>query len=206
MDPSLRCNDAMKNLSQYWIMKVKLSILILLLLQSIPMWGQKINWFATRKLTYSDFKNKIEPDKSSFRHENAAHLKRAASSTIGWNYEITSSTTNDNIDLKIYAFFDPTKSWMKNEYKNEYVLNHEQKHFDIAEIYKRKLQQRIKKEIKGKKDFERKFDQLYHQVYTEYCDFQKKYDSETLHGTIVEKQKEFDVLITDMLSQQSQKN
>ena len=94
---------------------------------------------------------------------------------------------------------------MKSEYKNEYVLNHEQKHFDTAKIYKRKLQQRIKKEIKGKKDLDRKFNQLYHEVYTEYYDFQKKYDSETLHGTIVEKQQEFDVLIADMLVQQGQK-
>ncbi len=41
------------------------------------------------------------------------------------------------------AFFDRQRSWVKNEAKLDYVLRHEQGHFDIFEVYTRKIRKAL---------------------------------------------------------------
>src|SRR3989338_7469183 len=49
------------------------------------------------------------------------------------------------------AYFDKSRSWVKSEHASDmYLLNHEQKHFDITEIHSRKINEIVANEFLGK--------------------------------------------------------
>src|SRR5258705_4867657 len=83
-----------------------------------------LDWSASRKLTWNDYKASPDPNSDA-----------AASTTsyLAIEYNITSS----NFGYKIQSMFSKTRSW--GLHKTVYILNHEQGHFDIAEIFARKL-------------------------------------------------------------------
>jgi len=76
-----------------------------------------------------------------------------------------------------------------------YILNHEQKHFDIAN----RLQNIINTKIKGTNDFNNNFQKLYDENFSEYSTFQAKYDSDTEHGANLKQQSIYDALIEEMI-------
>jgi hypothetical protein len=83
-----------------------------------------IKWNENRKLTWDDFK--AEPLKmGSTVAMTTTHL--------GFSY----SFANGKITYKIDCWFDKNKSW--GLVKNDWILKHEQGHFDIAEIFARQL-------------------------------------------------------------------
>ena len=88
-----------------------------------------IDWRANYKLAWNDFK--AIPDKNS---PNAALTSTAIK--IDFSYK------NDELKYHISCRFDKYASW--GRIKNEYILSHEQAHFDIAEIYARKLNKALK--------------------------------------------------------------
>ncbi|UPT68592.1 MAG: hypothetical protein M0D57_08215 [Sphingobacteriales bacterium JAD_PAG50586_3] len=62
------------------------------------------------------------------------------------NCAITSAKFHYKIntdDINVVSLFNKKKSWIFTKCKDEYTLNHEQRHFDILEIYRRKLIKRI---------------------------------------------------------------
>src|SRR5580704_14365013 len=88
-----------------------------------------IDWDANRKLKWDDFM--AAPDKNS---PNAAET----SSTIKFDY----SYNGRELKYHIACQFDKKKSWVR--VKTDYILSHEQGHFDIAEIFARKLNKSLK--------------------------------------------------------------
>ncbi len=51
-------------------------------------------------------------------------------------------------------------------------INHEQGHFDIAEIYARKLRKEFLENVKTEKDYQLKFKLIYQVMYGEFLDYQ----------------------------------
>jgi hypothetical protein len=84
-----------------------------------------IQWSTSYKLKWEDFQGKS--DSSS---------KYGAISRPGIKYHLSANA--DSFNVKVLCFFIKSKSWSK--YKNSYpLLMHEQLHFDIAELFARKL-------------------------------------------------------------------
>ncbi|MCW3094073.1 MAG: hypothetical protein JWP81_5142 [Ferruginibacter sp.] len=88
----------------------------------------------------------------------------------------------DSVFCRIISFFNPNKSWKKEQILNaNYGLNHEQIHFDITEIFAR----RIRKQIINSKTSEQN-EYTIQKIYQENviaCNyFQDLYDSETEHS------------------------
>jgi len=83
-----------------------------------------INWRPDYKLQWKDFQE--TPDTTS---------EHGAVSTIQTKYTFTS--TEKDFSFKIYCFFEKKKSWVR-VLSNEGLI-HEQGHFNISEIYARKL-------------------------------------------------------------------
>lgn len=83
-----------------------------------------INWRPDYKLKWEDFQAK--PDTTS---------EHGAVSTIQTKY--SSTNTEKDFTFKVYCFFEKKKSWVKI-YTNEGLI-HEQGHFNISEIFARKL-------------------------------------------------------------------
>lgn len=88
-------------------------------------------WNADYKLDWSDFKSK--PDTLS---------KYGAISNIVLKYHLSASEKAFNVN--VLCFFIKTKSWSRFK-NNDTLLLHEQGHFDIAEIFARRLRKALVK-------------------------------------------------------------
>lgn len=134
-----------------------------------------INW-SSRKLTWSDYKAKPNPDSDA-----------AASTTtyLGISYNITSSSFSYKIESK----FSKTRSW--GLHKTPYILSHEQGHFDLAEVFARKLHKKMSGYAFNKKSYEKDLRKIYQDILDEKEEMQNKYDKETNHSINKEKQAEW---------------
>jgi hypothetical protein len=133
-----------------------------------------IEWDENRKLTWSDFRGK--PNKIS---RNEALTDSGMSIGLECN-EQTSEVT-------IECFFDPKKSWSKNE-KSDYLLAHEQLHFDITELFVRKLRKQIDKLGDDCQKLNNYIEEYYNKNYKAFVAYQHAYDSESRHSLNKEKQ------------------
>lgn len=129
-------------------------------------------WSENRPLTWDDFKGK--PEK-----------RFAAASTC---YDILKEISGNKVTIKAVFFY--YKSWKK--WPLDEVLWHEQKHFDIVELYARKLRKQIS-EIKytTQQDLETKIDALYKVIDKEMDEYQDLYDEESEGSMNGEKQREW---------------
>jgi len=128
-----------------------------------------IEWSADRPLQREDFKGK------------RIHKGVVASTT----YNITKEIEEDNGRLKVNvkAYFYCYNSWILNDTIGNDVVLHEQKHFDIAELYARKLRKQLRDMyFKNKEDAGRRSDSLFKLINEEMDAFQDKYDNETDHS------------------------
>jgi len=123
-----------------------------------------IDWNAGRKLNWSDFK--AEPKKDY-----------AAAALTSTSIKIDCGYSNNIAKYHISCSFDKKKSW--GRVKNDYILSHEQAHFDIAEIYARKLNKLLRSYKPDENNFTRDVNKIYENVMKEYNDMQEEYDQET---------------------------
>lgn len=87
-----------------------------------------INWDDVRCLTWDDFKG--EPADTFF-------ASAVSYVSISYDYDCVDGFMKFEVD----ATFDPNKSWVKDYVNgNSYLLNHEQRHFDITKIYADKME------------------------------------------------------------------
>ena len=90
-----------------------------------------IKWSDTTQLNYADFKGAQAPPKDSVARPDTLAVINCAI-----KYEIDISTGRTLIHA--YAVMHPEHSWMK--VRTPSVLQHEQGHFDIEEIYARRFE------------------------------------------------------------------
>ena len=86
-----------------------------------------IYWVDHDRLFWDDFKG--EPE---------VKLKNMAALTSSGIVYYT-GCKDDKLIYKVRAYFDKSESWVKDEARNDHHLKHEQIHFDITELYARKL-------------------------------------------------------------------
>jgi hypothetical protein len=121
------------------------------------------------------------------------------------NFASTASTLYIHPDYKtssmlihVKAIFFKSKSFMKDE--APYILNHEQIHFDITEIYARKLRKLIsEKDFKKVKDVVEVINKMSDKVIDEWQKEQNNYDDDTQHGINSAKQQVWNEKIQNQL-------
>jgi hypothetical protein len=140
-------------------------------------------WQENKPLTWADFKGKPE--------------KRFAAASTHYDIFKTLSVQNQKkANVKIEAVFFRNKSWKNKNWINESVLRHEQKHFDIVELFARKLRKSISAcTFKNNSDLNTKTDSLYKMYDKEMDVYQDKYDDETDGSMNGEKQREWEKII-----------
>ncbi len=145
-----------------------------------------IPWSADRKLSWSDYKGR--PDKE---------IEAAASTAtfLGISY----SVSREGFTYKIICHFSKDKSWVRH--KTDLILAHEQGHFDIAEIFARKLNKRMQEYRFNAARFEKEAGQIYQDITREKEALQRQYDAETNHSINVTKQEEWLVKISGLLKE-----
>lgn len=144
-----------------------------------------IDW-SEKRLTWDDFL--AEP----VRKTDAAAL---TATHLGFSYNIT----NNKISYNIICRFDKTKSW--GLVKNDWILKHEQGHFDIAEIFARKLFKEVSSYKFNYKSFQKDLDAIYKKVVAEKEVFQEQYDTETNYSRHKKNQEAWLEKIADEINQ-----
>jgi hypothetical protein len=97
------------------------------------------------------------------------------------------SESGGQIIFNVEALFLKSKSYVTKY--SEYVLNHEQMHFNITEIYARKLRQKLSEKNFAKvKDMKSVIQAMYSKNENDYVREQEKFDRETEHGLNAAKQ------------------
>ncbi len=87
----------------------------------------------------------------------------------------------------VEAIFVKSKSYITKF--SDYVLKHEQLHFDVCELYARKLRQKINEiDFKKVKNVQQVIQNAYAKINTEFSREQEKYDKDTEHGLNAAKQ------------------
>lgn len=163
------------------IAAVSISIIIM-----IPLMESNFNapvrikrWSA---LTWDDFQGFVRPFST---------YEAVISSDVYLDYDSTSKS------YRAYAGQHNVASWAKMEAGNsDYLLGHEQYHFNITEVHARKMN-RIIRQYPGKRDafYLGKLMEIRNDLYK----MQEQYDRETNHSTIFNKQRRWEFKIDSML-------
>lgn len=145
-----------------------------------------IYWNANRKLKWEDFKGR--PDKST-------NLLAMTQAGIGYTV-----ACNDGIlDLKIFCYFNVNQSWTKEKTDAEELLRHEQVHFDITELYARKLRKRISEVSDPCGKNIKELDKIYGSNFMECTNRQDDYDRESEHSLNEEQQRRWEEMVAQEL-------
>jgi len=147
--------------------------------------SENIPWQADRTLSWSDFKGDLSLSRS-FPEENVA----LTSSGIYYKFGFDGYKTY----YKVFAFFNPKQSWVKPKKADKNHLKHEQVHFDITELYARKIRKTLSENTFQKHD-NKKFENIVKTNISAMEEMQKLYDSETEHSINAEAQKQWNIKI-----------
>ncbi len=152
-----------------------------------------IPWDNNRKLKQTDFRAK--------RKKVSGFAVATTASAFGY-----SITDNDGeITGNIYVQFYCKDSWWNPEFKNDEnrgeILIHEQLHFDICELYGRKLfKEVLRLRRHGDLDFD-SITKLSERLENEHSEYQDKYDHETNHSINTVEQKKWNKRIKKQLEE-----
>lgn len=87
-----------------------------------------------------------------------------------------------NLDITFRVYMLKNISWVRDNARDAYGLNHEQRHFDITKIVVERFKQKILQKELSMEDFDGELGFLYIEAYREMNKLQDQYDHETSHG------------------------
>lgn len=178
------------------------------LLGEVEVEEAELLWDPTRPLRWEDFRG--EPPPGANREGAQIHL--ALSWTAEWEVRFDRERglwVARLVSIATFNAMDRAKSWALPQAKTAGVLNHEQKHFDLNEVYRRLLDLSLRKflgmEVTGTSqgEAEGKLKALLNAAFeriTGKCqEIQNRYDRETDYGRNLQKQREWDRMISEWL-------
>jgi hypothetical protein len=129
-----------------------------------------IYWSYEVKLSWDDFKAKPDPKNN-----------KTALTTAGLSMK-TEQLNQQSIEVQIESRFQPQLSWSKDK-ENDYLLVHEQKHFDLVEVYARLARKTLTENNKQPKAKLLKYlEQVFETTQNNLRERQALYDKDTDHS------------------------
>ncbi len=151
-------------------------------------------------------------DSSDNSSEYDAFLSYGTARSWAWERIDSTECSFQITSLKSNTVIFSEKSWVKHDKKNDELLNHEQRHLDILEIFNREgnneFQQIMFQEFECSinstdKEIEKKVDNIvinfFNSFEQKHAEFQERYDQEVQHGIDKNKQIQWDEKIKCML-------
>lgn len=128
---------------------------------------KNVPWKAARRLAWEDFQS--EPKKEG-------DAVASTSTSLGLTYQVR----DNQLTFHITCDFSKEKSW--GVLRTDYILAHEQGHFDITEIHARKLYEALYNYQFSPASFKTDIATIYNRIVKEKEDMQESYDGETDHS------------------------
>lgn len=116
---------------------MKLFIILSLIINSIysnNVIEERIPWREGEKLTWAMFKGKPE---------HVGNFVASTNSGISLSFGVRTIAGEVTVDYTVQSYFYPNRSWYHTEKVNNLILSHEQTHFDISELFARKLRKKF---------------------------------------------------------------
>jgi len=126
-----------------------------------------IPWETEKRLIWDDFL--CEP-------KTGTDAVASTSTSLGIAYQLT----DGQLKYHITCYFNKEKSW--GLMKTDYILAHEQGHFDITEVFARRLNEALQNYQFNKRTFKRDISEIYQSIVSQKEEYQKTYDAETDHS------------------------
>ena len=166
----------------------------------VTVFGQKnevetIKW-SVEKLVWEDFKGKPNPSKD--------HHAASTRSGITYSWSYTAKPEGIDLDFDVFSNFYPESSWVISGEETPALLAHEQLHFDISELFARKLLKAFQAYV-PMRNIRRDLTKIYQQIEAERKRTQLLYDRQTNHGLLKEAQQEWEMRIAEELEKTDQK-
>jgi hypothetical protein len=153
--------------------------------------NQEIIWTQDRKLSWSDFKGKSKPVEGS---------DVAAVTRCGISMQTNSVTGHQKPVFYVQAVFYKDQSWYRKDMPmTAAILNHEQKHFDLCEVYARQLRKKFHVANLNAQNLTKEANRIFNDVNSQYLERQTLYDKETRHGQEASEQAKWNDLIAKEL-------
>jgi hypothetical protein len=135
--------------------------------------GDTIYYDPKRPLTWADFQSRNKPP---------GMYQASVMPSIGYTQDADLENGTLLVRIAVKAYVPKSACWANPTDRNDYYLNHEQRHFDIAKI----IAEQFKKKVLAKKltpdDYEGFINMQYLDSYRDMNVMQKAYDDETNHG------------------------
>jgi hypothetical protein len=142
--------------------------------------SSQLLWHPTRPLNWTDFQGMPDPGEGV-----------DALSSCGISLDPTLTKTGE-LRFEVDAYFSRPDSWVDGADASSLLLHHEQGHFDIGEIYARKLRRRLANTRFERGTLNQQITALYQQTFDEYAKAQETYDRVAEHSTNPAGQLEWD--------------
>jgi hypothetical protein len=154
--------------------------------------SNRIYWKESLDLNWSDFQGEPEKNRST-----------AASSSIAIPYGFKANSKGE-VKGQLRVYFEKDKSWSKEQKQSNRLLAHEQLHFDIAELNRRKLVKALKEAKLDETNFKEKLENIVLEHWNGiYREMQDQYDRETDFSKNAAKQEEWRIKINRLLNRYS---
>jgi hypothetical protein len=136
--------------------------------------GDTIYYKASRPLTFADFQSKYTPRNPTY----AAGVMPS----IGYDEQAKTVDGTIYISIEMKAYLPKSTCWVRYGYKDDYTLNHEQRHFDVVKIIAEQYKQKVLSAGLTPDNYEAFINMQYLDSYGDMNAMQEAYDKETSHG------------------------
>jgi hypothetical protein len=103
--------------------------------------------------------------------------------SIGYTEEVEVVKGIVNVKLAVKTYVPKSACWVRPGSRNDYSLNHEQRHFDIVKIIAERFKQKLRTEKLTVDNYDGPINVQYLESFHEMNVMQDQYDDETRHGT-----------------------
>ena len=146
-----------------------------------------LRWSSGYKLTWQDFQGDPNPDSPE---DMVCATRSLLSLRFAYKGKAFSSL--------VHCYFDRSLSWRRG-FPADQLLKHEQLHFDLTELFARKLRHELSNLKAVDSDIEAELDGTYQRINKACIARQQLYDTETNHGRNQAEQKRWEELIGNEL-------
>ncbi|WCO02478.1 DUF922 domain-containing protein [Psychroserpens ponticola] len=171
-------------------MLTRFFLILALCLNSSAKNEDTISWNESNKLSWADFKGPKDTSSDA-----------AAVTASGITFSYAVRKTDDRItgfDAEVFAHFYPESSWFIKDRCNDYILAHEQLHFDITELHVRIFRYRLA-QLEASQNIKTKLNEVHKTVNKELSDMQHQYDSQSRNSINKEEQAKWTSYVAENL-------